>query len=99
MILPKDFNDLLSQLNDCGVEYLVIGGYAVAANGYPRFTQDPDVWIDPQYENASRVALALLKYGIPPSKIPHNALSKPKTLITFGREPLKIEILTSVLGV
>jgi len=99
MILPKDFNDLLSLLNDYGAEYLVIGGYAVAAHGYPRFTSDLDIWTNPDVTNADRVCQALLKYGIHPSKLPQNALSKPKTLITFGREPIKIEILTTVNGV
>lgn len=98
MILPKDLIDLLSQLNDCGVEYLVIGGYAVAAHGYPRFTQDLDIWVNHDKDNARRLVDALHRFGVDVKKIPKNSLVKPKTLITFGREPVKIEILTSILG-
>jgi predicted nucleotidyltransferase len=99
MILPKDLIDLLSKLNDCGVEYLVIGGYAVAAHGYPRFTQDLDIWVNHSRDNAERVADALDRFGVDVKKISTDLLSRPKTLISFGREPVKIEILTSVLGV
>jgi hypothetical protein len=59
--LPKDFKELLSLLNDCGAEYLVIGGYAVAIHGYPRFTQDLDIWIDTKPENAERVSESLIR--------------------------------------
>ena len=43
--LPPDFKEFLQLLNTRSVEYLVIGGYAVAYYGYPRATGDMDVWI------------------------------------------------------
>jgi hypothetical protein len=38
--LSADFRDFLKSLNDHGVEYLLIGGHAVAYHGYVRPTQD-----------------------------------------------------------
>lgn len=42
--LPRDFKEFLKLLNSNGVEYLLIGGYAVAIHGYVRATNDLDVW-------------------------------------------------------
>jgi len=53
--LPRDFSEFLKLLNDRGVRYLVIGGYAVGYHGYPRATNDLDVWIATAPENAARV--------------------------------------------
>lgn len=42
-MLSKDFKEFLSLLNLNQVEYLVVGGYALAAHGHPRYTGDIDV--------------------------------------------------------
>jgi hypothetical protein len=36
--IPKDFKEFMQLLNDNAVEYLIIGGYAVAVYGYVRYT-------------------------------------------------------------
>lgn len=41
--LPKDFKDFLRLLNSTGVEYMVVGGYAVGYYGYVRFTADIEI--------------------------------------------------------
>ena len=61
--LPLDFKEFLSLLNDKGVEYLLISGYAVGYHGYPRATNDIDVWIAIKPENAVRVVIALREFG------------------------------------
>ncbi len=38
--LPPDFKEFLRLLNSKGIEYLLIGGYAVGYHGYPRATGD-----------------------------------------------------------
>ena len=53
--LSADFRDFLKSLNDHGVEYLLIGGHAVAYHGYVRPTQDMDVWIALTPQNAQRM--------------------------------------------
>lgn len=59
MAVNPDFRDLFASLNDAGAEYLVIGAYALAAHGAPRFTKDLDVWVHPTPENAKKVFSAL----------------------------------------
>ena len=43
MLLSQDFKEFLQSLNDNGVKYLIIGGYAVAFHGHPRYTKDIDI--------------------------------------------------------
>jgi predicted nucleotidyltransferase len=57
-VLNQDFREFIQSLNDNGVRYLVIGGYAVAFHGYPRYTKDMDVWIDMDAENAANMKAA-----------------------------------------
>ena len=55
--------EFIQSLNDNGVRYLVIGGYAVALHGYPRYTKGMDVWIEASAENAARMVAALEQFG------------------------------------
>lgn len=58
-VLPPDFRDFLRLLNSEGVEYLLVGGYAVSYHGYPRGTADMDVWVAVNPDNAERTTRAL----------------------------------------
>lgn len=56
-----DLKALLAALNDEGVEYLLIGGYALYALGYQRGTVDIDLLLRPTVEQGERVRRALLR--------------------------------------
>lgn len=45
-MLNQDFKEFIQLLNEYEVRYLVIGGYAVAIHGHPRYTKDLDIWIE-----------------------------------------------------
>ena len=62
----SNYRDLLKSLNDVGVRYLVVGGYAVMKYTEPYLTRNLDVWIDPTPENAELVFNALARVGAPP---------------------------------
>jgi hypothetical protein len=53
-VLNQDFREFIQSLNDNHVHYLVVGGYAVTLHGYPRYTKDPDIWIEMSAENAAK---------------------------------------------
>jgi hypothetical protein len=53
--LGKDFRDLLELLNRHQVRYLVVGGFAVAVHGPPRYTKDLDIWVEVSPDNAARI--------------------------------------------
>jgi predicted nucleotidyltransferase len=61
--LPGDFKEFLKLLNEKKVRYLLIGGFAVGYHGYPRATNDMDIWISIYPENAQRVINALREFG------------------------------------
>jgi Mg2+ and Co2+ transporter CorA len=61
--LPPDFKEFLRLLNTHGVEYLLIGGYAVGYHGYPRATNDMDIWIAIHPQNAERMVAVLRAFG------------------------------------
>ena len=51
-MLNQDFKEFIQLLSENQVKYLVIGGYAVAIHGHPRYTKDIDIWIEISQENA-----------------------------------------------
>lgn len=62
-MLNPDFGEFVESLNDNLVRYLVVGGYAVALHGHPRYTKDLDIWIEMTPENAERMVQALEQFG------------------------------------
>ncbi len=96
--LPDDFRDFLSLLNERGVEYLVVGGWAVGVHGYPRATGDIDVRIAVSEENVDRLMDALYAFGAP-ADIPRGFFFERGNVFRMGRTPMKIEVVTSASGV
>ena len=52
-------DELIAALADGGVEYVLIGGLAVGAHGYPRATKDVDIVPSPEASNLARLAAVL----------------------------------------
>lgn len=80
------------------VEFLVVGGQAVVAHGYPRMTKDLDLWVHATPENGQRVLAALTAFGASPGIEPA-AFQRSETMIVIGREPFRVDILTDIPGV
>jgi len=97
--LPPDFKELLQLLNSKKIEYLVIGGYAVAFHGYPRATGDLDIWIAVSKENAHKTVEALKEFGFDVPQLKEEIFLEKEKNIRMGNPPLRIEILTSIDGV
>ena len=98
-MLNSNFRDMLSALSEAGVEYLVVGAYAMAAHGCPRATGDIDFWVRPTSDNASRVWKALIAFGTPMSQVKVEDFATPDIVFQIGVAPHRIDILTSVSGV
>jgi len=97
--LPQDFKELLQLLNSKGIEYLIVGGYAVALYGYPRATGDMDIWIAISQNNAKKTVEALKEFGFDSPDLKEDVFLKKEKNIRMGNPPLRIEILTSIDGV
>ena len=88
----QDFLDFFKALNDAGVRYLVIGGYAVAFYGYPRATKDVDIWIEMRPENAERVLKAIESFFGEDLGLTLEDLTTPG-VIQLGRAPNRIDLV------
>lgn len=97
--LQADFRDFLKLLNAHGVEYLLIGGYAVGYHGYPRATVDLDVWIDRTPGNAARVMTVLTAFGFSDPVLTTELFLKEDQIIRMGTPPFRIEMSTTISGV
>ncbi|HEY5959539.1 MAG TPA: nucleotidyltransferase [Polyangiaceae bacterium] len=97
-MLP-DWIELCRLFNEHRVEYLLVGGQAVIAHGYPRLTKDMDLWVRPSLENGQRVLLALSEFGTPLADFDAEKLTDPRTLLMLGRDPFRIDILTDIPGI
>ena len=105
MNLSKDFLDFLECLNNAKVKYLVVGGYALGFHGYPRYTGDLDIWIERTSTNVEKLLLAVRLFGGPSAEIDATQLleepseTNPCPGISFGMEPLRLEIINAISGV
>jgi predicted nucleotidyltransferase len=97
-MLNRDFKEFAELLNAHGVEYLVVGGYALAAHGHPRYTGDIDFWIAPSSENISKLLLVLDEFGFASLGITA-ADFDADTVLQLGQPPRRIDLLTSIDGV
>ena len=99
MILSPDFKDFFSSLNGRSVRYLVVGGYAVALHGHPRYTKDIDVWIGLDDENAARLIRAIEDFGFGSLGLKEEDFLVPDQIVQLGYPPSRIDIITTLPGV
>jgi predicted nucleotidyltransferase len=97
--MNRDFAEMLRVLADEGVEYLIVGAYAVAGHGIPRATGDIDLWVRPTDGNADRLWRALERFGAPRSRLTPQTFTQPDVVYQIGLPPNRIDFLTSIDGV
>ncbi len=98
-MLNQDFRDILWCLKNEGVEFIIVGAYALAAHGLPRATGDIDIWIRNDMTNARKIFRALSVFGAPLSDFTEQDFISPDIVLQLGVEPCRIDILTSIDGV
>ncbi len=98
-MLTSDFREFVALFRSNRVEYLVVGGYALAAYGHPRYTGDLDFWIGTDPQNAERVVSALAQFGFASLGICKEDLTLPNQVLQLGYAPARIDLLTSIDGV
>ncbi len=98
-MLNPDFRDMLSCLKNEGVDFIVVGAYALASHGLIRATGDIDVWLSISPDNANKVLRALARFGAPTSGLSEKDFTTPDTIIQLGVEPRRIDLITGIDGV
>lgn len=99
MTLSKDFEDFVLLLNKFDVEYMVVGGYALAFHGKPRFTGDLDIWINISESNAEKLVKVIEAFGMKSLQFKKEDFLQPGYVSQIGYPPLRIDILNSIDGV
>ncbi len=99
MEIQKDYKELLELFNVHKVEYMIVGGFALAFHGAPRFTGDIDLLVKPDIENARRILAALKDFGFEFSNLSEADFLKLDNVIQLGFPPVRIDIVTSISGV
>ena len=97
-MLNSDFKEFAELLNARGVEYLVVGGYALAAHGHPRYTGDIDFWVSHEAGNIERLLAVLQDFGFGSLGLAAKDFSAD-TVVQLGQPPRRIDLLTSIDGV
>jgi hypothetical protein len=98
MELNPDFQEFLRSFVGHDVRFLIVGGYALAAHGHPRYTKDLDVWVWTDPSNAQRVVTALEEFGFGGLGLTPADFEDPNVVVQLGREPQRIDILTFATG-
>jgi len=97
--LAPDFRDLLEELGRDSVEFVLVGGYAVAFHGRPRATKDIDIVLEGSADNLQRAARALVRFGAPPNVVSSIESMDESEIVYMGQPPLRIDFLRSIDGV
>jgi predicted nucleotidyltransferase len=98
MILNQDFREFIESLNKNDVHYLVVGGYAVAFHGHPRYTKDIDIWVNVEPRNAEKIIQALVEFGFASLELKPDDFLTPGYVIQLGHPPYRVDLLTEVQG-
>ncbi len=98
MGLNEDFKEFIALLNANEVKYLVVGGYAVAFHGHPRYTKDLDFWIWADPDNAERLIKTLRDFGFSQLGLQPSDFLNTKNVVQLGYPPNRIDLITEVSG-
>lgn len=99
MRIEKDYEELLQLLNKHEVRYCIVGAYAVAFYGKPRYTKDMDILVEPSVENGKRIVQALNDFGFGSLDLSEQDFAEEGNIIQLGYEPVRVDIITSIKGV
>lgn len=99
MTLHKDLREFIELLNSHKIDYLIVGAYALAYHGAPRYTGDIDVLIRPVHANAEQLVRALKEFGFASAGLEADDFTTPDQVVQLGFPPHRIDLLTSITGV
>ncbi|GKT10621.1 hypothetical protein [Desulforhabdus sp. TSK] len=99
MEVQPDFRDLLELFNRHQVEFMLVGGYALAFHGVPRYTGDMDVFVRVSAKNAMRIIAALNEFGFGAAGLTTEDFLKENMVVQLGVPPVRVDIVTSLTGI
>ena len=98
MNIHPDFEDFLKLLNEETVDFIIVGGYAVAFHGYIRATNDMDLFFRNTETNIKKIGRALKRFGISTTAKEQKQFSDPGNIIRMGVPPVRMEMINNISG-
>ena len=99
MDLAPDFSEFFGLLTEHRVKFVVVGAYALALHGAPRYTGDLDILVEPTHDNAGRLLTAIREFGFPSDALTQDSVVATSCLIQMGTPPVQLHIMSAVDGV
>ncbi len=99
MNIQQDFKELLQLLENNNVVYMIVGGYAVAFHGFPRFTKDIDIFFEATEKNIDRIIQALIDFGFSRKELDKALFATKGNIVTFGIAPIRVDFINDIDGV
>ncbi len=99
MEVQPDFRDLLELFNKHHVEFLLVGGYALAFYGAPRYTGDMDIFVHISFQNATRIMAALKELGFGSVGLREEDFQEENMVVQLDVPPVRVDIVTSLTGI
>jgi hypothetical protein len=99
--LNEDFSDLLRELLNHDVQFLIVGAHAMAVHGVPRATGDIDIFFAPTPSNVQSLMQALTAFGAPIEShgVSEDSLLTLGTIYQLGLPPRRIDLINRIDGV
>jgi len=99
MEAQADYKELLALFNAHDVRYIIVGAYALAFHGAPRYTGDLDILVRPDEENSRHILSALEAFGFGSLGLAVDDFNVPEKVVQLGVPPVRVDIVTSITGV
>ena len=99
-IFNDDFQDFIRSINKNNVKYVLVGGYSVIFQGFPRTTGDLDIFVEVSKENYQKLNIAFFEFGLSVFDMTEENFlhNENMTVFSFGKAPVSIEILKEISG-
>ena len=97
--LSNDLCEFIRLLNTKNVKYVIVGAWALAFHGRPRYTGDLDIFVERDEENAEKLLDVLAAFGFSAAGIKKEDLLRSDYVIQLGQAPNRINLLTGISGV
>lgn len=99
MNLEDDLREFIELLNALEVRYIIVGAFALAYHGYPRYTGDIDLFIERSSENAQAIMHAIQQFGFGDLGLSSEDFLQEDQVVQLGVAPNRIDLLTFLSGV
>jgi hypothetical protein len=96
MNLDRDLREFIELLNARDVRYVIVGAFALAHHGHPRYTGDIDFFVDSSAQNAKRLTEVLAQFGFANIGVVEEDFTAADQVVQLGVDPHRTDLMTSI---